>query len=129
PAVVGAVQRFDTSRDLFDELAVFGLTGGDIGSCHVSAGGIGEVNIAPLGDQEGVIAGLGHLVLIGQESTHFLGGLDVVAVAAELKPVGIGHGAARLHAQQRPMGFVIAGVGVVRIVGGHRLKAEILADT
>src|SRR5699024_5090363 len=79
PAGVVAVQRFDTAPDLFDEPGVFGLTGGDIGSCHVSAGGLGEVDIAPLGDQEGVIASLGHLMLIGPESTHFLGGLDVVA--------------------------------------------------
>src|SRR5699024_10505688 len=121
-----AVTRFDPPPYFFDKPGVFGLAGGNIGAGHVPAGGFGEVDIAPLGDQQGVIAGFGHLMLISPEFTHLLSRLDVVTIAAELKPIGIGHGATRLHAQQRSMSFVIAGIGVVGVVGGHRLESEVL---
>ena len=76
------------------------------------------VGLHPLGDQQGGVARAGHLVV--PQRAHLGGGLEVVAVAVELEPVGVRQRLAGLHAQQRLV--VVRGVAgdVVAVVGGQR---------
>ena len=113
--------------DLLDEPGVLGLAVGDREARHV-VGRLVELDVAALGDQQGVVAGLRQAVALAPQLPHLRGGLDVVAVAAELEPLGVGHRAARGDAEQVLVGHRVAGVGVVRVVGGDRRDAEVLGQ-
>ena len=103
---------------------LLGLPGRDVGARHVAAGGLGEVDVASLGDQQRVVARLGHAVLVDPQLAHLGGGLDVVAAAVELQPVGVGQPLAGGDADQGVLGVGVLGVVVVRVVGGQRRDAE-----
>ena len=86
--------------DLLDEPGVLVLALRAREARHVGAVALGELDVAALGDQQGVVAGLGQAVADGPELAHLGGRLDVVAVAVELEPLGVAHHAARGDAEQ-----------------------------
>jgi hypothetical protein len=110
--------------DLLDEPAVLGLALGHREARHVVRRGV-ELHLAPLGDEQRVVAGLG---VIAEELAHLGGGLDVVAVAVELEPVGIVEGRAGLHAQERLVSVGLVLVRVVRVVGRDERDVEVLRE-
>ena len=84
-------------------------------------GALGEADLAALGDQQGVVAGLAQLVLVGPERAHLRRGLEVEVAGVELEAVGVGHRLAGLHAEQHLVGVGVVGVRVVQVVrGDHR---------
>ena len=80
-----------------------------------------DLDVGPLGDEQGVVAGLGEL---GEEMAHLGGRLEVVLVAFELEPLGIVDEGAGLHAQQGVVGHVVLAVGVVAVVGGEQRRPD-----
>ncbi len=80
----------------------------------------------PLGDQQRGVARPVDLAV--PDRSHLGGGLQVVAVAVELEPVGIRQRLAGLHTQQRLV--VVRGVAgdVVAVVGGQRRDVQRAAD-
>ena len=84
------------------------------------------VGLHAIGDQQSGVAGARKLVV--PQLAHLRGGLEVVAVAVELEPVGVRQRLAGLHAQQRLV--VVRGVAgdVVAVVGGQRRDVELAAD-
>ena len=117
---VAGVARLDAAPDLLAEPRVLGLARRHVGAGHVAAGGLGELDVAALGDRERVVARLGHAEAVGPELAHLGGGLDVVAAAVELEPVGVGEPLARRDADQGVVGGRVLGVVVVGVVGGDR---------
>ena len=131
---VTGVARLDAAPDLLDEPALLVVARRDVGLGHVATVGLGELHVAALGDQERVVARLLHAVGVLPQRAHLLGRLDVVATAVEREPLaalgvgGLGESAARVDAEQRLLGVGVLGVVVVRVVGGDRRDAEILAE-
>ena len=79
----------------------------------------------PLGDEQGVVAGLGEL---GEEVAHLGRRLQVVLLALELEPLGVVDEGTGLHAQQRVVGHMVLAVGVVAVVGGEQGCADAVGD-
>jgi hypothetical protein len=92
---------------------------------HVAAFALDEVDLAALGDEQGVVAGLGELA---EEVAHLLRRLEVELLRLELEPVRVHEGRARLDAQQRRVGLGVAGLGVVQVVGGDKREVEVLGQ-
>ena len=80
-----------------------------------------------LRDQQGVPAALLPDV-VAVDRPHLVGGLQVVAVAAEPEAVRVGDVRGGLDAQQRVVRGGLFAVGVVRVVGDHRRDVELAAD-
>ena len=110
--------------DLFDEPAVLGLAVRHREAGHVVGGGV-ELHLAPLGDEQRVVARLG---VVAEHLAHLGGRLDVVAVAVELEPVRVVEGRARLHAQQRLVRVGLVLVRVMRVVGRHERDVEVFRE-
>ena len=125
---VTGVAGLDAAPHLLAEPAVLGLAGRHVGARHVAAGGLGELDLAALGDGEGVVAGLRHAELVGPQRAHLRGRLDVVAAAVELEPVGVGEPLARRDADEGVVGRGVLGVVVVGVVGGDGREAHLLAQ-
>ena len=114
--------------DLLDHPGVLVLPLGAGEARHVGAVALGELDVAALGDEQGVVAGLRQTVAHRPELAHLGRRLDVVAVAVEPEPLGVGHDAAGRDAQQVLVGGGVLLVDVVRVVGGDRRDAEVLAQ-
>jgi hypothetical protein len=114
--------------DLLDEPGVLVLPLGDREARHVGAVALGELDVAALGDQQGVVARLGQPVAVGPQLTHLGGGLDVVAVALELEPLGVAHRAAGGDAEQVLLGGSVLLEHVVGVVGRDGRDAEVLGE-
>ena len=88
-----------------------------------------EGDLAPLGDQQGVVAGVR---VLGEEPAHLLRGLQVVAGAGEREAgaalvVGrLKQGGAGLDGQQRLVGLRVVLVRVVQVVGGDQRDLQFL---
>ena len=106
--------------DLLDQPRLLGLPLGHREAGHEVAA-LGELHVAALGDQQGVVARLG---MLGPERAHLLGGLQVEVAGVELEPVRVGHRLAGLHAQQHLVGLGVRGVRVVQVVGGQQRAAR-----
>ena len=121
---VGVAPR-EPGLDLLDEPAGLVLALGHREAGHVAALALGEGDLAALGDQQGVVAGLGQLA---PDVAHLLGGLQVVAVAVELEPVGVAELGAGRDAQQRPVRVGVGLLGVVQVVGGQQRQRQLLGQ-
>ena len=86
---------------------------------------LGELDVAALGDLEGVVAGLGQL---GPDLAHLGRALEVEVARVELEPVGVGEGLAGLHAQQDLVRLGVLGEGVVQVVGREQGELEVTGD-
>ena len=84
-----------------------------------------DLDVGPLGDQQGVVARLGEL---GEEMAHLGRRLQVVLLALELEPLGVVDERPGLHAQQGVVGDGVLAVGVVAVVGGEQRRAELAGD-
>ena len=105
--------------DLLDEPALLVLPGRAREARHVATLVLGERDVAHLGDEQGVVAGLGQLA---PRVAHLGGALEVEVVGVELEPVGVHHRRAGLDAQQRRVRLGVLGARVVQVVGrdeGH----------
>ena len=111
--------------DLLDEpaLLVLPLRAGE--ARHVGAGRLGEGDVAALGDEQGVVAGLG---VVAPHVAHLGGALEVELVGVELEALGVGQRRAGLHAQQRRVRLGVLGVGVVQVVGRQQRQVEVLRE-
>ena len=77
-------------------------------------------------DPQGVVAGLrNHLV---PYLAHLLGGLDVVAGAAELEAIRVHEGLAGLHAQHGLVGRRLGFQHIVAVIGHQRRQVQLAAD-
>ncbi len=76
-----------------------------------------DLDVDPLGDGQGVVAGLGGL---GEQRAHLGRRLQVVLVAVELEPLGVVDLGPGLHAQQGVVGDGVGLVGVVAVVSGQQ---------
>ena len=111
--------------DLLDEPGVLALPRRARVARHVGAVALAEGHLAPLGDGQGVVAGLRQL---GEQRAHLGRGLQVVAVTLELEPAGIGHRRGGLYAEQHLVRGGIGLVGVVQVVGRHQRQLELAGD-
>ncbi len=111
--------------DLLDEPGLLGLPRRAREPRHVAALALGEGHVAALGDQQRVVAGLGQLA---PHPAHLLRRLQVVVVALELEPLGVGHRRAGLDAQQHLVGRRVLLVRVVQVVGGDERQVEVLGQ-
>ena len=91
--------------------------------------GLAELDghVGPLGHQQRVVAGRGHLV-VGEQVPHLRRRLQVVLVAVELEAALVGQQRAGLHAQQDVVGLGVVAVGVVAVVGGQQGRVEGAGD-
>ncbi|CAB4835646.1 unannotated protein [freshwater metagenome] len=80
-----------------------------------------DLDVAPLGDPQRVVARLGNL---GEHVAHLRGGLEVVLVAGELEAIGVAHERTRLHAQQRVVGDRVVTMHVMAVVGGEQRRFD-----
>jgi hypothetical protein len=85
--------------------------------------GLSELDLdpGPLGDGQGVVAGLGELT---EQVAHLRRRLQVVLVALEAEPLGVVDGGTRLHAQEGVVGHGLVGTGVVAVVGGQQRRTQ-----
>ena len=84
-----------------------------------------DLHVGPLGDQQRVVARLGHLA---EEVAHLRRRLEVVLGALELEAVRVREQCAGLHAEQRVVGHGVLAVGVVAVVGGQQRRADAPGD-
>ena len=84
-----------------------------------------ELDVRPLGDQEGRVAG-GLVVL--EQVAHLGRRLEVVLRAVELEPLLVCEQRTGLHAQQGIVGLGVAPMGVVAVVGGEQRSADGVGD-
>ena len=124
-AGVAVGRPFSTSRR---NQRLLGLLGRHREARHVGAVALGEADLAPLGDQEGVVAGLLHAVLVLPQLAHLGRGLDVVAVAVEAEALRVAHHRPGRHAEQVLVGGGVLAVDVVGVVGRDHRDAEVLAQ-
>ena len=110
--------------DLLDQPGVLALALGHGEPGH-QVRALVELHVHPLGDRQGVVAGLRE---VPPEVAHLGGALEVEVLGVELEPVRVGHRLAGLHAQQHLVRGGVGGVGVVQVVGGEeRAAASCLA--
>ena len=122
------VAALDAAPDLLGQPALLVLALGDVGAGHVAAVGLGELDVAALGDEEGVVTRLLEVVAVLPQLAHLVRGLDVVATPLEPQAVRVGDRLAGGDADERVVGGGVVGVGVVAVVGGHGRQAEVLAQ-
>jgi len=84
-----------------------------------------EGDVALLGDEERVVAGLGQLA---EQLPHLRPRAEIVGVAVELEAIRVGQGGAGLQAEQGGVGVDIAGRDVVGVVRGDEWRTELLRD-
>ena len=120
----GGIALIEAVLDLFDEPGLLGLAVRHREARHVVGARV-ELDLAPLGDEQCVVAGLG---MIAEDLPHLGGRLDVVAVAVELEALGVVERRPGLHAQQSGVTAGVVLVGVVQIVGADQRDAEVLGD-
>jgi len=84
-----------------------------------------ELDVAPLRDEQGVVAGLGQL---GPDGAHLLGGLEVEVARVEAEALGVVHRGARADAEQDVVALRVARVDVVQVVGGQQRDVELARD-
>ncbi len=111
--------------DLLDEPGPLVLALGAREPGHVPPLALGERDVAALGDEQRVVAGLGQ---VAPELAHLRGALEVELVGVELEPVGVGQRGAGLHAQQDRVRGGVVGAGVVQVVGGDQRQVELLGE-
>ena len=80
-----------------------------------------DLDVGALGDQQRVVARLGHL---GEQRAHLGRRLEEELVAVELEPVLLVDLGAGLHAQQRVVRLGVVLVRVVAVVGGEQRRAD-----
>ena len=114
--------------DLAPEPGLLGLAARHREARHVGAVALGEGDLAALGDQEGVVAGRLHAVLVLPQLAHLGGGLDVVAVAVEPEPLRVAHHRAGRDAEQVLVVGRVLAVDVVGVVGGDDRDREVGAE-
>ena len=115
----------EAGLDLLDEprRLVLALGAGEPG--HVAPLPLGEGDLAPLGDEQGVVARLGQLA---PQVAHLLGGLEVEVVGVELEPVGVHQRRAGLDAEQRRVRLGVLGPRVVQVVGRDERQLEVARE-
>ena len=87
---------------------------------------LGEADVHPLGDQQGVVAGLRELRV--PLRAHLGRRLEVEVLRVELEPVRVGQRLAGLHAQQHLVRLRVVRVGVVQVVRGQAGQAQLLLE-
>ena len=98
---------------------------------HVGAVALGELDVAALGDQQGVVAGLGQLA---PDLTHLGRGLEVVAVAVEGEPLARAvtgrdvHRRPGVDAEQVLLAGCVLAHDVVGVVGGQQRDLQVLGQ-
>ncbi len=110
--------------DLGGEPGVLGVPLGDREARHVVRRGV-ELDLAALGDQQGVVA---RLRIVAEELPHLRGGLQIELVGVELEAVRVIERRTRLHAQQRRVRPRVVRVRVVQVVRGDERETEILRE-
>ena len=110
--------------DLLDEPGLLALALRH-GEARHQVRALGEGGLAPLGDQQGVVAGLGQLA---PDLAHLGRRLEVEVVGLELEPLRVGQGGAGLDAEQHRVRLGVLGAGVVQVVGGHQRQTEVLGE-
>ena len=118
------VAQVQTALDLLDEPGRLGLTVGNVEPGH-EVGVLVERDLAPLGDQQGVVAGFRE---VAPDVTHLGCGLEVEVVGVELEPGRVGQRRPRLHAQQRRVRLGVRRVRVVQVVGGDQRQVQLLGQ-
>ena len=84
-----------------------------------------QLEVAPLGDLDGVRNGLGH---VGEGLFHLLRRLHVKGLGREPEPVFVLDDLAGLDAEQGVVGLVVLHVQVVAVVRGDDGDARVLAS-
>ena len=108
--------------DLLDEPGLLGLPRGAGEPRHVAPLTLDERDVAALGDQQGVVAGLRQLA---EQMAHLLRGLEVELVGVELEPTRVHEGRTRLHAQQRGVRRGVRCGRVVQVVRREQRQAKL----
>ena len=120
--------------DLLDQPGVLVLARRAGEARHEGAVALGEADVAALGDEQRVVAGLAEVVLVRPQRPHLLRGLDVVAVAAEREALpravagGDVHGAAGVDAEQVLLRLRVLAVDVVGVVGRQQRDLQVLGE-
>ncbi len=135
--VVGDAARVavvEALLDLLDQPGVLALPLRAGEPRHVGAVALGELHVAPLGDEQRVVTGLAEIVLVHPQRAHLLRGLQVVAVAGEREPLartvaGRGvHGGAGVDAEQVLLRGRVLAHDVVAVVGGQQRDLQVLGE-
>ena len=84
-----------------------------------------DLHVGPLGDQQRVVARLGH---VPEEMAHLRRRLEVVLGAVELEPVRVRQQRTGLDAQQRVVRYRVLAVRVVAVVRGEQRRVEAPGD-
>ncbi len=116
----------EAGLDLLDEPRRLVLARGAGEARHVAPLALLERDLAALGDEQRVVAGLGQLA---PEVAHLGGGLEVEVVGVELEAVGVHQGRARLHAEQGGVRLGVLGLGVVQVVGRDEREPQVAGQT
>jgi hypothetical protein len=116
------VPPVEADLDLLDEPGLLALPRRDREVRHVPADRLGEPDVAPLRDEERVVARLRQLA---PDGAHLLRRLEVELVGVELEALGVGQRRPGLHAEQDGVGLRVLGPGVVQVVGRDQRQAEV----
>ena len=119
-----AVAMLQAALDLLDQPRLLRLPLGD-GEPRHQVGALGELDVAALRDEQGVVAGLRQL---GPHLAHLRRRLDVEVAGVEAEPLGVVHRGARADAEQDVVGVGVGGVDVVQVVGGDEWQVEGAGD-
>ena len=84
-----------------------------------------EVDIAHLGDLEGVFAGIGPFF---EEFPHLVGAFEIELLDIVFEAIGIADGFARLDGEEGVLGFGVFAGHVVDIVGGDQSESKLTGD-
>ena len=99
---------------------------------HVGAVALGEADVAALGDEQGVVAGLRQAVSVGPQGPHLGRGLEVVVGAGEGEALARSvagrdvHRRAGVDAEQVLLRRRVLLVDVVGVVGGEQRDLQVL---
>ena len=99
-----------------------------IGNWEVRQLWVSELNlhVTPLSDPEGVVARRWD---VAKQMPHLSGGLQVVLLPGEAKPVGVAHQRTRLHAEQCVVCLGVITVRVVAVVGSQQRCTQVGGQT
>ena len=112
--------RLKSAHDLLGQPRLLGLPLGNVEPRH-EVGGIVELDVAPLRDQQCVVAGLGQL---RPHRTHLLGGLEEVARAVEPEPFLVVDRGPGTDAQQDVVRLGVLLPHIVQVVGGDQWQIQ-----